>query len=183
MLDPGQRRGQLLVGRLHQLGVERPGDGQPDRLAALGLDQPSRPRRWRPRRRRRRCCPGRGSWRSRCVPADRASATSASTSAASSPRTLTMPLGVASAAACIARPRSRTTLSPSSKRHRPGEDQGRVLAEAQPGGGDDAVRRRPARSASSGSRAARLATKMAGWLTSVALSRSAGPFAQTSSRS
>ena len=63
---------------------------------------------------------------------------------------------------------------------RPGEDQRGVLAQAQPGGalagGDDLGVASPSGSSS----AARLATKIAGWLTSVASSASAGPSMQQS---
>ena len=53
--------------------------------------------------------------------------------ACSRPRTLTMPLGVASAAACMASPRRCTRRRPSREAQRPGKHQGGVLAQAQPG--------------------------------------------------
>ena len=45
-----------------------------------------------------------------------------------------MPLGVATAAACIAWPRRRTTCRPDSKSIAPANDQRGVFAQAQPGG-------------------------------------------------
>ena len=46
-----------------------------------------------------------------------------------------MPLGVASAASCMAAPRRCTSISPSSKLHHPRKDHGRVFAQAQAGRG------------------------------------------------
>ena len=65
----------------------------------------------------------------------RAFSHSASTSTRSNPRMLTMPLGVASAASCMAAPRRCTRIRPSAKSITPGENHGRVLTQAQPGGG------------------------------------------------
>jgi hypothetical protein len=36
---PGQGGGQFLVGRLHQLGVKRPGHGQAHRFTTFGFDE------------------------------------------------------------------------------------------------------------------------------------------------
>ncbi len=108
---------------------------------------------------------------------------SSSIDGSSRPRTLAIPLGVAFAAACISSPRRRTTLQPGLEVERAGEHQGRVLTQAQPRR-PGARRRRPrAACAFRSSRAARLATKIAGWLTSVASSASAGPSRQTARRS
>ena len=84
-----------------------------------------------------------------------------------------MPLGVASAAACIA---SAARLDNLAARRRRSSRRRRRGPCTRPG---SARRSRPPAGASgsvalSCSRAARLATKMAGWLTSVAFSRSAG---------
>ena len=112
----GQDLGELVVGRLHQVGVERPGDGQRDDLhgAQLGGDRFD-VFQGRQRRRRRRCCPARAGWPSRAGRTARRGGRARRLAGSSRPSTLVMPLGVARAAACIAWPRRRTTLSPASK--------------------------------------------------------------------
>ena len=102
--------------------------------------------------------------------------------ASSRPSTLVMPLGVASDAACIAWPRRRTTSSPASKSIAPAKTRAVYSPRLSPAAPWQA-------STTSGSlafrlsRAARLATKIAGWLTSVASSASAGPSMQSCRRS
>ena len=96
--------------------------------------------------------------------------------------TATMPDGVASAAACIASPRAFTTVSPSSNDIAPANTSAVYSPRLSPAVATTSLTASGS-AALSCSRAARLATKMAGWLTSVALSLSAGPLVQTPSRS
>ena len=67
--------------------------------------------------------------------------TSASTSGTSSPSTLTMPDGRRLGRGLHRPPAGLHDLQPVVERHRPGEDERRVLAEAQPGGRDHAGER------------------------------------------
>ena len=93
-----------------------------------------------------------------------------------------MPLGVASDAACMAWPRRRTTSSPAAKSIAPAKTRAVYSPRLSP-----AAPWQPSTTAGSLafrlSRAARLATKIAGWLTSVASSASAGPSKQSVRRS
>ena len=107
---------------------------------------------------------------------------SSSIAASSSPRTLAIPLGEARAAACIARPRRWTTFRPVSKSIAPAKTSAVYSPRLWPAAPAAEVRT-SGFSALSDSRAARLATKMAGWLTSVASRASAGPSKQAAFRS
>ncbi len=101
----------------------------------------------------------------------------------SRPSTLTMPLGVASEAACIASPRRLTIRSPSSKAHGPRKNQRRVLTQAQPGSGRTLFHSCGIAGiqALKGSEAGDKYRGLADY--SVELSRSVGPFGQTFPRS
>ena len=93
-----------------------------------------------------------------------------------------MPPGVASAAACMASPRALTTRRPSAKLSAPANARAVYSPRLRPAA---ATQWSTAAGWSwrSASRAARLATNRAGWLTTVASRRSFGPFQQTSARS
>ena len=107
---------------------------------------------------------------------------SSSILASSSPSTLVIPLGVASAAACIAWPRRRTTFRAVSKSSAPAKTRAVYSPRLRPAAPAHAATTSGWRACRSSS-AARLATKMAGWLTSVASKASAGPSKQTALRS
>ena len=107
---------------------------------------------------------------------------SSSILASSSPSTLVIPLGDAKAAACMAWPRSRTTRRPASKSRAPANTRAVYSPRLNPAAPWHWLTTSGC-SALSASSAARLATKMAGWLISVASSKFAGPSKQRARRS
>ena len=182
--SPGSRRAdrarrparrQPLDGRAHDRRVKRAGHGQRNGLHRAGARPPSRPparrRRWC---RRSRCCPGRAGWRFAASRPRGPARTASSTCGRSSPRMLTMPLGVASAACLHGLAAGLHQPQPVFEFHRAGEDQRRVFAQAQAGRGlarqHDVGRVRLAAIRC----AARLVTNRAGWLTTVESSSAAG---------
>ncbi len=95
---------------------------------------------------------------------------------------LTIPLGVASAASCIAAPRFCTSISPSSKDIASAKTRAVYSPRLSPAAAphDSTTSGEAARNDSN---AARLVTKIAGWLTTVESSSSAGPLKQSLARS
>jgi len=106
----------------------------------------------------------------------------ASTWTGSSPSTLTIPLGVASAASCMAAPRCCTSISPSSKSITPAKTIAVYSPKLRPAAASHASTT-SGDSARRDSSAARLVTNSAGWLTTVESSSSAGPSKQIFARS
>ena len=126
--------------------------------------------------------PGQSTLATSSTSPSRHPAQSEATAGRSSPSTATMAPGLRSAHSCIARPRTSTRRTASSKERTPAKtsavyspsDRPAVIAAASSGW--------PSRDRSTSS-AARLVTRIAGWLTAVVLSRSAGPCRLTASRS
>ena len=129
----GPRRAASSAGFM-SVGVERAGD--------LQGDDPRGPELGRRRldlaragcRPRRRCCPARGGSPSRAGRPGDPPAKLVDVRLRRARARWSCRWRVATAAACIAWPRRRTIRRPVSKSSGPGEDQRRVLAQAQPGG-------------------------------------------------
>ena len=138
----GQDLGELVVGRLHEVGVERAGDGQGDDLHGpeLGGDR-ARPAARAAVSPETTMLPGPSRLAFQSRPRGATRRQSSSTAGSSRPRTLVMPLGVASGGGLHGLAAAADDLQARLEVQRPGEDQRRVFAQAQPGralaGGDD----------------------------------------------
>ena len=160
----GQRVGQLRHGGLHDRRVKRAGDGQRNRLHRAELRrQLGGPLAGGVRRRRRRCCRGRAGWRSAASRRRGPRRKAASTCALLEPENADHAARRGVGGGLHRGAASLHELQAVFEVHDAGEDQGRVLAEAQAGRGFARERRRRAiRSQAFERRQA--ATNSAGWL-------------------